>query len=111
MLPVPCLFVLQAREAARVREAGDLKKAKMQGDIAKLQQQLSALEEAREVQKAALQLQLEKEKLAKEVELQVRKRMFIEFQPWLGWSGCVGTCRVSAEIRHMIDCPASAIAG
>ena len=61
----------QAREAAKVREAADLKKAKTEGDIAKLQQQLSALEEARVAQKAALQLQLEKEKLAKEVELQV----------------------------------------
>ena len=62
---------LQAFEAAKVREAADLKLANLQGEMAHLQQQLSAMEEARAAARRAVQMQLDKEKLAKQVELQV----------------------------------------
>jgi hypothetical protein len=65
------LSFLQEMEAGKTRAAAEVKQAKLQVEMSRLQQQLSAMEEARAAAKKAVQLQLDKEKLAKQVELQV----------------------------------------
>jgi hypothetical protein len=63
--------VLQEREAARKRAAADLERAKVTGDMQRLQQALEAMQQARAERQAAVAQELERQKLQLQVELQV----------------------------------------
>jgi hypothetical protein len=69
---LPPLLFLQEKEAAAKRADADLEKARAEAELEHLQRSLSAMEEARAARQEALKMQLAKQKLEKEVALQVR---------------------------------------
>jgi hypothetical protein len=68
---LPPLLGMQEKEAAAKRADADLDKARAEAELEHLQRSLSAVEEARAARQEALKMELAKQKLEKEVALQV----------------------------------------